>query len=73
VIDGDNRRKKVSGVAILTNCCRLYVIGTLASRIYAVVATDTVAGDVDMVKKRRYPAVGLVAVIALFIRGNMID
>ena len=73
MIDCDNRCKKVSGVAILTNCCGLYVIGTLASRVNAVMAADTVAGDVDMVEERRYPAVSLVAVIALFVRGYMVD
>lgn len=58
-------------MAVLANVRRVHVCRVLASRFGAVMAAETVAADIDMVKVGRQPAERAVAVIAGGAAGDM--
>lgn len=72
VIHNNFRHKSNNAVAIFTNIRRLNVHIVLAGRVRAVVATHTIANDVDVVEIRRYPANSGMAVVAGNATGNVI-
>lgn len=58
MIDRYRRRKGDDAVAVLTNSCGLNMRSILASRVRAVVATDAITCDIDVIKIRRRPGHG---------------
>lgn len=64
-------RPNVWCVAVFADIRRRNMGVALAGRLYAVVATDTIPGDVDMVKIGRYPAVGCMTVVAVVTARNV--
>lgn len=64
VIDSHHGGENIGGVAVLANIRRLDVRQVLANCIGAVVAADTVSGDVDVVEVGGQPADRAVAVVA---------
>ncbi len=71
VIDPDDRCPGYRAVAILTYIGCLSVRRRFTGRIGAVVATETVARDADVIEIGRYPADGRVTVVAIVAAGNM--
>lgn len=58
-------------MTILTDVCGMRVVQVLADRVRAVVAADTVTGDIYVVEIRRQPCDGAVTIIAIVTAGNM--
>ena len=71
MINCDHGRKRNGAVAVLTNVGRLRVCRILADRIRTIVAADTVAVDIDVVKIRRQPCNCAMAVVAVVTARNM--
>lgn len=65
VVDGNDRRPNGRAVAILADVGRRGVQWTLAGRVFAVVATDAVAGDIRMIKVRGRPGDSRMAVVTV--------
>ena len=65
VIDRIDRRPYVTVMAVLAHIARENMIRVLACCVGAVMATNTVAGDVDVIEVRRHPAACRMAVVAV--------
>lgn len=71
VVDGERRRPDVAGVTVFANVGRLDVRRRLAGCIRAVVAVETVAGDVYVIEVGRQPADGRMAIVTAIAAGDM--
>ncbi len=65
VIDRVRRYKLRRVVAVFAGICRLNVGGRLSRSVHTIVAANAVTGNACVIKNRRYPAIGLVAILAL--------
>lgn len=72
VVDCRGRRESRDVVAILADIVGLYMIRGFADRVDAVVTTDTVAGNVVVIKIGRQPGDSRVAVVACVCAGDVI-
>jgi len=64
MIDPVDRRKLNTVVAILTYISSLNMRGVFAGRVCTVVATYTIAGDIDVIEIGRQPAIRRMTIIA---------
>jgi len=71
VIDRHDGCEYVRPMAVLANVRRVHVCRVLAGRFGAVMATKTIAADIDMVKVCWQPAERAVAVVASGAAGDM--
>jgi len=71
VIDSHHRRKHVGRMAVFAGIRRIDMPDIFAGRFGAVVAADTVAHDIQVIKIRRCPAKRAVAVIAGITAGDV--
>jgi len=71
VIDSDYRVPQVRGVAVLADIRRLNVRWVFVSRVRAVMAARTGAGNVVVIKIRRQPGDGTVTVVAIVAAGKV--
>ena len=65
VIEGVRRYKLRRVVAVFAGVRRLNVSDWFSRGIHTVVAANAVTGNAGVIKNRRYPAIGLVAILAL--------
>ncbi len=72
MINPVNRYPRSHVVAILTYVRRRYVIQVFSGCVGTVMATDTVARDIDVVKRRRSEAICCMAIIAIVTADNMV-
>ena len=71
MVDHVDRRKQHTVVAVLTYISGLNMRGVLADRLCTVVATYTIANDIDVIEIGRQPAVRRMTIIAGITAGNM--
>lgn len=71
MIDASSRGPRRNGMAILTDIGRQNVILIFTGRVRTVVTANAIAGDIRVIKIRRQPRYGRVAVIAVVPAGNM--
>ena len=64
MVDHVDRRKQNTVVAVLTYISGLNVRGILAGRLCTVVATYTIASDIDVIEIGRQPAIRRMTIIA---------
>jgi hypothetical protein len=71
VINRVSRGEQVGVVTVLANVRGLDVQRVLAGRVGAVVAADTVAGDINVIESRRTPGHRRMAIVTGIIAGNV--
>ena len=71
MVDRKRRYPGIRRVTVFANNAGLNVIRIFSGGVYAVVATSTVARDVDMVEICRQPARRRMAVLAIFATANV--
>lgn len=71
MIDGHHGRKYVCRVAVLADVCCERMCRILASCICAVVATEAIARDVDMIEIRGQPGNRAMAIVTIVAARNM--
>lgn len=59
-------------MAVFANVSRLDMSRVLAGRFNAIVTTDAIAGDADMVEIGRQPTSGCVAVVTVIAAGDVV-
>jgi len=65
MVYGIHRRKYVGIVAVLADVRSRDVCQVLAGGVGTVMTAHTVTGDIDVIKVRRYPSCGRMAIIAI--------
>ncbi len=71
MVDSVGRREENVVMTVFTGVGGLNMCGVFADGVAAVVATETIAGDVHVIEIGRYPGTRRMAVLAVVTTGNV--